>query len=120
MLTSHKIDSRIGAKLAENGVSLPSVIHGLTASNVVKVLSECGCECSVMGCLKGGSGENHQFDFLGRKVGERLVITGFESNDASSEELDMVNLRVKTLDSNPNTTMVVLQSKSPPRLRLIA
>ncbi|MGA2875039.1 MAG: hypothetical protein ABSE82_05800 [Nitrososphaerales archaeon] len=79
--------------------------HGLNESNVVKVLTECGCDCFVMR-MRGGSGENYQFDFLCRKAGERFVITGVESNDRRSEGF-VVNLRVKTLNSN-TTTVVVL------------
>ena len=113
------MNSRTGAKLAENEVSLPATIHGLTVSEVVNALSECGYECSVMGDLIGGSGESHRFDFLGRKDGERLVIMGFEIIAMRADELEMVKLRAKTLDSNPTTTVVVFQSKNTGKLRLI-
>ena len=114
------MNSQTGVKLAEKEVSLPEVVHGLIVSKIMKILAECGYECSVMADLNGGSGEGHQFDFLGRKAGERLTITGFEMNDMIADELEMVKLRVKTLDSNPTSTMVVFQSKYPGKTRLIA
>ena len=45
---------------------------------------------------------------------------GFEMIDMSADELEMVKLRVKTLDSNPTTTILVFQSKNTGKLRLIA
>ena len=109
-----------GRKAWPKEVSLPEVVHGLIVSKIMKILAECGYECSVMADLNGGSGEGHQFDFLGRKAGERLTITGFEMNDLIADELEMVKLRVKTLDSNPTSTMVVFQSKYPGKLNSYA
>ena len=61
------MNSRMGAKLAENEVSLPDVIHGLTVSDVVNVLSECGYECSVMGDMNWRKRRKSSIRFLGQK-----------------------------------------------------
>lgn len=88
---------------------MPISVHGVEVSKVAHLLTGHGYECSVLGNLKGGSGENHIFDFVGRKNGVRLAIMGFDSSE--DDEIGMVKLRVKTLDSNPNFTIVLIQSK---------
>jgi hypothetical protein len=100
------LSTKAGTRLAEG---LPISIHGLEVSKVAKVLQDHGYQCSVLEGLKGGSGENHIFDFVGRREGERVAIMGFDSPNL----VEMVKLRVKTLDSNPTFTVVVLQSKDP-------
>lgn len=62
--------------------------------------------------LLGGSGENHLFDFVGRKDGERIAVAGFDFQDDDTASIEMVKLRVKTLDSNPTETIVVFKTNS--------
>lgn len=87
----------------------PITIHGIEVSRVSSILRENGYHCSVLACLKGGSGEDHLFDFVGRRDGERLAMMGFDRSDYDTSSIDMVKLRVKTLDSNPTMTIVFVQ-----------
>ena len=100
-----------GTRLAQK--PLPVSIHGLEVSRIASILNAHGYKASVLVGLKGGSGENHLFDFVGRKDGERLAIMGLDSKDYESAAIEMVKLRVKTMDSNPTYTIVVFQTKDP-------
>jgi hypothetical protein len=72
------------------------------------------------GSLQGRSGKHHQFDFVGRKPGERLIIAGFEAKNGESNAIELVKLRVKTLDTNPTTSLVIFQSRPSQKDRSIA
>jgi hypothetical protein len=98
------------SRLAEK--RLPVSVHGLEISSVARVLRKNGYSCSVAIGLLGGSGEIHLFDFVARKDGERIAITGFDFQDDETASVEMVKLRVKTLDASPAETIIVLKSDS--------
>lgn len=97
-----------------------SLIHGIEVTRVIQIANSCGCFCSFKAKIRGGSGKEHEFDFVGRKGRIKFVISCFELKSIRDDEIEMIRLRVKTLDSSPMTCIVLLLSKLPDNLRKMA
>lgn len=81
------------------------------------ILDEFAYSTSINGTLRGASGCIHQFDFVCRKNGRRLVISALEVGECESEMIEMVKLRLKTCDSAPDTVLVIIQALASSNLR---
>ncbi len=103
--------------MVENEVGLFDSAHGLDVPKITALFELTGYECAVKGKLRGASGEAHEFDFVAKRSGERLVIQGFELYDTYSDELEMIKLRVKTLDACPDTCVVIFHMTCPESMR---
>ncbi|MGI0091478.1 MAG: hypothetical protein ACREBS_07200 [Nitrososphaerales archaeon] len=100
--------------------SRPAELHGIDTSIVQGIMETFGYGCSIQGSLRGMTGHLHEYDYVCRKDGERLIIEGYAPKDADSAEIDIVKLRLKTFDSCPDVVIVILQNTPPQVLREIA
>lgn len=97
--------------------TLPSDISGLDVAKITNIFEKLGYSVSTNGTLRGLSGTQNRFDYVCKKEGRRLAISALSNTGKDSEIVEIVRLRLMTLDSMPDRMIVIIKELASPEIR---